>query len=71
MDVRIDTSRYEAELGKPKGKRHWAFTIVSPSAAARDKYFRVPEPMTFEKARDKALELARLRRSVLIVLERD
>jgi len=71
MPIRIDTSRYEAEKGRPKGKTYWAFTIVSPRITAKDKYFRVSEPMTFEKACEKARELAELRRSELIRLELD
>lgn len=71
MDIRIDTSRYEAEHGKPKGKRYWAFTIVSPWITVRDKYVQMSEPMTFQKACEKARELAELRRSNLIRLEPD
>lgn len=71
MDIPIDTSRYEAEHGKPKGKRYWAFTIISPSITTKDKYYRVPEPMNYEKASEKVREVARLRRSELIVLEPD
>lgn len=71
MPIRIDSSKYEAEKGKPKGKAYWAFTIVSPSITAKDKYWRAPEEMTFEKACERVREVAELRRSELILLELD
>lgn len=71
MDIPIDTSKYESQHGKPKGKRYWAFTIVSPSITTRDKYYRVPESMDYKKACEKVRAVAAMRRSELIVLEPD
>ena len=71
MAIRIDTSKYEAEKGKPVGRAFWAFTIVSPSITYKDKYWRSPEPMTFDKACEKVREVAELRKAELILLELD
>jgi hypothetical protein len=71
MDIPIDTSKYEAQQGKPRGKKYWAFTIVSPSVTTRDKYYRVPEPMDYKKACEKVRAVAAMRRSDRIVLEPD
>jgi hypothetical protein len=69
--IKIDTSRYEARHGKPKGKRFWAFTIVSPSITTKDKFVVMPEAMTFQKACERVRGIAAMRRSELIVLEPD
>jgi hypothetical protein len=66
--ITIDTSKFEAKHGKPKGKRYWRFMIVSRSVTAKDKYFQVDQPMTFQAACDRAKEL---RRSERIVVEPD
>jgi hypothetical protein len=67
--VKIDSSKFEARHGKPKGKRYWCFTIMSRSVTAKDKFYQVGEPMTFQAACEKATALAELRRSELIVVE--
>ncbi len=69
--VQIDISKFEARHGKPKGRRYWCFTIVSRSITAKDKFFQVGEPMTFQAACEKAKGLAELRRSERIVVEPD
>jgi hypothetical protein len=69
--ITIDTTKFEAKHGKPKGKRYWSFTIVSRSITSRDKFFQVGEPMTFQKACEKAKDLAELRRSDRIIVEPD
>jgi len=69
MDIPIDTTRFEARHGKPKGTRFWAFTIVSPSVTAKDKYVVMPEAMTYQKACERVRGIAALRRSNRIVLE--
>jgi hypothetical protein len=69
--IKIDTSRYEAHHGKPKGKRFWAFTIVSPSITTKDKFVVMPEAMTFQQACERVRGIAAMRRSDLIVLEPD
>jgi hypothetical protein len=66
MDIRIDTSRYEARHGKPNGKRVWSFTIVSPTMTIKDHYFRTHEAVTFSSACTRARQLAILRRSKLM-----
>jgi hypothetical protein len=70
-NIPIDTSKFEARHGKPKGTRLWAFTIVSPSITAKDKYIIMPEPMSFQKACERVRGIAAMRRSELIVLEPD
>lgn len=71
MAIRIDTAHYETEKGKPVGRAFWAFTIVSPTKTAKDKYWRCPEPMTYDKACERVREVAELRKSELIILELD
>ena len=69
--ITIDTTKFEARHGKPKGKRYWSFTIVSPSVTSKDKFFQVTEPMTFQRACEKVMQLAELRRSNRIIVEPD
>jgi hypothetical protein len=69
-DIEIYTERYEREHGrKPAGRRFWRFILVSPSVTSKDHYLDIGEQMTYDKALDRAKEVARMRRAVRIIVE--
>ena len=68
--MEVDTSRYEREHGqKPVGKRFWRFTLVSSLGTAKDHFFDLQESMPYQKALERALEVAKLRRSERVIVE--
>jgi hypothetical protein len=68
--IEIDTSRYESKAGKkPVGRAFWTFRIVSPTETIKDYFFHSDQPMVYDKALERAKEIAALRRSDRIVLE--
>lgn len=70
MAIEIHTARYEREHGqKPVGKRFWRFTIVSPTITVKDYELRLEEAMTYQKALEKALEVAERRKSERVIVE--
>ena len=70
MDIEVYTTRYEREHGhKPQGRRYWRFVLVSSSIAAGDHFLDLGEQMTYPHALARAQEVARLRRSVRIIVE--
>lgn len=70
MTIEVYTGRYEREhLRKPTGRRFWRFTLVSPTITAKDHTLALDEAMTYQKALERAQEVARLRRSVRIIVE--
>lgn len=69
-EIEIYTDRYEREHGrKPAGRRFWRFTLVSPTVTVKDHYLDIGQATTYEKALERALEVARLRRSERIIVE--
>lgn len=72
-EIKIDTARFEREHGKPptpRLKRYWCFTIVSPSITAKDHFLDLTaEQMTYEKALDRAMLVAKARRSERIIVD--
>lgn len=69
-NIEVYTGRYEREHGqKPVGRRFWAFTIVSSTVTAKDHYLPINSPMTYDKALEQAMEVARARRSERIIVE--
>jgi len=70
MDIEVYTARYEREHGhKPQGRRYWRFVLVSSSIAAGDHFLDLGEQMTYPHALARAQEVARLRKSVRIIVE--
>lgn len=69
-EISIDTSIYERKTGKkPVGRAFWTFRICSDSVTIADKFYHPDAPMTYDKALEKAKEIAALRRSTRIVVE--
>ena len=69
-EIEIYTDRYEREHGrKPAGRRFWRFTLVSGTVTVKDHYLDIGKATTYEKALERALEVARLRRSERIIVE--
>ncbi|MGX1418301.1 hypothetical protein [Bradyrhizobium elkanii] len=69
-EIEVYTERYEREHGhKPVGRRFWSFTIVSPIATAKDHFLHTEQAMTYDKALEKAMEVAIKRRSERIIVE--
>jgi hypothetical protein len=69
-EIEIYTERYEGEHGhKPAGRRFWRFTLVSPTAAAKDHYLDLNEQMTYPEVLKRAKKVGELRRSVRIIVE--
>ncbi|MCK1543394.1 hypothetical protein IVB12_15870 [Bradyrhizobium sp. 179] len=70
MTIEVYTGRYEREhLRKPMGRRFWRFTLVSPTITVKDHSLVLQDAMTYQKALQKAQEVAELRRSVRIIVE--
>jgi hypothetical protein len=69
-EIEVYTARYEREHGhKPQGRRFWRFTLVSSSITSKDHSLVLQDAMTYQKALDKAQEVARLRHSERIIVE--
>jgi hypothetical protein len=69
-EIEVHTARYEREHGhKPQGRRFWRFTLVSSSITSKDHSLVLQDAMTYQKALDKAQEVARLRHSERIIVE--
>lgn len=69
-EIEIYTDRYEREHGRrPAGRRFWRFMLVSSSVTTKDHYLDIGQATTYEKALERALEVARLRRSERIIVE--
>jgi hypothetical protein len=69
-DIEIHTARYEREHGhKPQGRRFWRFTLVSSSITAKDHSLVLQDAMTYQKALERAREVAQLRKSERIIVE--
>jgi hypothetical protein len=69
-EIEVYTGRYQREhLREPAGRRFWRFTLVSSSITAKDHSFAPDETLTYPAALEKAKELARLRKSVRIIVE--
>lgn len=70
MEIEIYTERYEREHGhKPAGRRFWRFLLVSGTVTTKDHYLDIGQAMPYQKALERALEVARLRRSERIIVE--
>ena len=70
MGIEVYTARYEREHGhKPQGRRFWHFVLVSSSITAKDHFLNLGEQMTYPNALARAQEVARLRRSSVIIVE--
>lgn len=68
--MEVDTSRYEKEHGqKPVGRGFWRFTLVSSLSTAEDHFLEIKESMIYPKALERALEVARLRKSERVIVE--
>lgn len=69
-DIEVYTGRYEREhLRKPAGRRFWCFTLVSGSITTKDHFLVLQDAMTYQKALERAREVAELRKSVRIIVE--
>lgn len=69
-EIEVYTGRYEREHNqKPVGRRFWCFTIVSPTVTVKDHYLNIGQSMTYHKALERAMEVARLRKSDRIIVE--
>jgi len=69
-DIEIYTDRYEREHGrKPLGRGFWRFTVVSPTITAKDHPVVIDSAMTYDKALEVVMEIARRRRSERIIVE--
>lgn len=69
-EIEVYTGRYEREHNqKPVGRRFWAFTLVSSTVTAKDHYLPMDKAMTYEKALERAMEVAKLRKSERIIVE--
>lgn len=70
-DIEVYTERYEREHGhKPMGRRFWSFTLVSHSVTAKDHFLSLDDQQrTYQKAIERAKEVAEIRRSVRIIVE--
>jgi hypothetical protein len=69
-EIEVYTGRYEREHGqKPVGRRFWRFTLVSGTITAKDHYLDIGEAMPYQKALERALEVARLRKSEKVIVE--
>lgn len=69
-DIEVYTGRYEREhLRKPAGRRYWRFMLVSRSITAKDHLLVLDEALTYQKALEKAMQVAELRRSERIIVE--
>ena len=69
-EIEVYTARYEREHNqKPVGRRFWCFTIVSSTITAKDHFLNIGEAMTYEKALERAMEVARKRKSERIIVE--
>lgn len=70
MEIEVYTGRYEREHGqKPVGRRFWRFTLVSPLATAKDHFLDMDKSMTYQQALERALEVAKLRKSERVIVE--
>lgn len=68
--IEVYTGRYEREhLRKPAGRRYWRFMLVSRSITAKDHLLVLDEALTYQKALEKAMQVAELRRSERIIVE--
>lgn len=69
-EIEVYTGRYEREhLRKPAGRRFWRFTLVSSSITAKDHSLVLDDAMTYQKALERAQEVAALRKSERIIVE--
>jgi hypothetical protein len=69
-EIEVYTGRYEREhLRKPAGRRYWRFMLVSRSITAKDHLLVLDEALTYQKALEKAMQVAELRRSERIIVE--
>jgi hypothetical protein len=69
-EIEVYTARYEREHGhEPQGRRFWRFTLVSSSITSKDHSLVLQDAMTYQKALDKAREVAQLRKSERIIVE--
>lgn len=69
-EIEVYTGRYEREhLRKPAGRRFWRFTLVSRTITAKDHDLVLDEAMTYQKALERAQEVAALRKSERIIVE--
>jgi hypothetical protein len=69
-EIPVDTSRYERKHGrKPVGRRYWSFTLVSSSITAKDHPLLLQDEMTYQKALERAQEVAARRKSERIIVE--
>jgi hypothetical protein len=69
-EIEVYTGRYEREhLRKPAGRRYWRFMLVSRSITAKDHLLVLDEALTYQKALEKAIQVAELRRSERIIVE--
>lgn len=69
-EIEVYTGRYEREHGqKPVGRRFWRFTLVSSSVTAKDHFLDIGQSMPYQKALERALEVAKLRRSERVIVE--
>jgi hypothetical protein len=69
-DIEVYTGRYEREHGqKPVGRGFWRFTLVSSSITAKDHSLVLDEQMTYQKALERARQVAEMRKSERIIVE--
>jgi hypothetical protein len=69
-EIEVYTGRYEREhLRKPAGRRFWRFILVSPTITTKDHSLVLDDSMTYQKALERAKEVAAMRRSVRIIVE--
>lgn len=69
-EIEVYTGRYEREhLHKPAGRRFWRFTLVSSTITTKDHTLILNEAMPYQKALEKAQEVAALRKSERIIVE--
>jgi hypothetical protein len=53
----------------PVAHRFLRFTLVSSLATAKDHFLDMEESMTYQRALERALEVAKLRKSVRVIVE--
>jgi hypothetical protein len=69
-EIEVYTGRYEREHGqKPTGRRFWRFTLVSSNITTKDHTLVLQDAMTYQKALERAREVAAMRKSERIIVE--